>query len=558
MMINFLIFILSFYIFLISTIGYGILFNSFCFEKKQSFENGNSIYLGFYGLFLVTIISLFTSLFYPHDFFHNSLLHGVGILSFIFSNSKNRKEYLKSILIISICVFSALIISKTNDDLSYYHLPFTKYLTENKIIFGMGHLNHGYNLLSSLFFYNSTLYLPIINYFSFHFGILYFLIFFIFFIFKEVTSNKSNDLVRLLYIFAFTFFTLSFNRIAEYGTDKPGQLLIVILILKTLQIVCFDKNNKIKNILYLIPLLAYCITLKTYFIPYVIIGFVIFILNFKVFFILKKIVLSKSFAFFLTAFFLYFLHHFISTGCIISPLPYTCFGNNLSWARQDIDMINLSIWLEQWAKAGAGPNFRVENVSQYIESFNWFKNWLDKYFFNKFLDQLLILFSSYIVIFLIFKKFKFNKDRFRLNKKIFIFYSIIFFIFFIWFYNHPTLRYGGYAIVFLIISLPIAVLFSKFKNQINFEKRKIYLILIVLIIFNFKNLSRIQNEFNKENSNFPFYLIKEKDYVKYEFNDNMTIFSAHHCWLTPTPCGNIDDKIYVEKINGYFFIKKLK
>ena len=82
-MINFLIFILSFYIFLISTIGYGILFNSFCFEKKQSFENGNSIYLGFYGLFLVTIISLFTSLFYPHNFFHNSLLHGVGILSFI-------------------------------------------------------------------------------------------------------------------------------------------------------------------------------------------------------------------------------------------------------------------------------------------------------------------------------------------------------------------------------------------------------------------------------------------------------------------------------------------
>ena len=205
------------------------------------------------------------------------------------------------------------------------------------------------------YFYNSTLYLPIINYFSFHFGILYFLIF-LFFMFKEVTSNKSNDLVRLLYIFAFTFFTLSFNRIAEYGTDKPGQLLIVILILKTLQIVCFDKNNKIKNILYLIPLLAYCITLKTYFIPYVIIGFVIFILNFKVFFILKKIVLSKSFAFFLTAFFLYFLHHFISTGCIISPLPYTCFGNNLSWARQDIDMINLSIWLEQWAKAGAGPN----------------------------------------------------------------------------------------------------------------------------------------------------------------------------------------------------------
>ena len=27
----------------------------------------------------------------------------------------------------------------------------------------------------------------------------------------------------------------------------------------------------------------------------------------------------------------------------------------------------MSIWLEQWAKAGAGPNFRVENVKEYIE-----------------------------------------------------------------------------------------------------------------------------------------------------------------------------------------------
>ena len=32
------------------------------------------------------------------------------------------------------------------------------------------------------------------------------------------------------------------------------------------------------------------------------------------------------------------------------------------------DIINLSIWLEQCAKAGAGPNFRVENVKEYIET----------------------------------------------------------------------------------------------------------------------------------------------------------------------------------------------
>ena len=44
MMINFLIFILYFYIFLISTIGYGILFNSFCFEKKLDQSNALKFY----------------------------------------------------------------------------------------------------------------------------------------------------------------------------------------------------------------------------------------------------------------------------------------------------------------------------------------------------------------------------------------------------------------------------------------------------------------------------------------------------------------------------------
>ncbi len=63
-------------------------------------------------------------------------------------------------------MLSALLISKTHDDFSYYHLPFTKYLTEQKIIFGMGNLGHGYKLISSLFFLNSTFYLPFLEYFS--------------------------------------------------------------------------------------------------------------------------------------------------------------------------------------------------------------------------------------------------------------------------------------------------------------------------------------------------------------------------------------------------------
>ena len=108
----------------------------------------------------------------------------------------------------------------------------------------MGHLNHGYNLLSSLFFLNSTFYLPYIEYYSFHFSLLFFLIFFNYFIYKEVLISKNKNIIKFLYLFAFVFFNLSFNRIAEYGTDKAGQILIVLLIIKLFDHVCFDKRKK--------------------------------------------------------------------------------------------------------------------------------------------------------------------------------------------------------------------------------------------------------------------------------------------------------------------------
>ena len=92
----------------------------------------------------------------PHNFVHNILLHILGVLSFILIGAENKKNYIKMIFFISVVVFSTLLISKTHDDFSYYHFPFTKYLTEQKIIFGMSILGHGYKLLSSLFFLNSS------------------------------------------------------------------------------------------------------------------------------------------------------------------------------------------------------------------------------------------------------------------------------------------------------------------------------------------------------------------------------------------------------------------
>ena len=108
----------------------------------------------------------------------------------------------------------------------------------------------------------------------------------------------------------------------------------------------------------------------------------------------------------------------------------------------------ISLWLEQWAKAGAGPNFRVDDPLEYIQNFNWVSHWIEKYFVGKFLEQLGLLLAVFLIIFLLFKNFKLKNELLILNKKTLCFYLIILSIFFIWFTKHPSLRYGGYSIVF--------------------------------------------------------------------------------------------------------------
>ena len=341
--LNTLVFFSFFYLLLISIIGYGLFFQNIFLKSI----NKNGIHLfeftGFYGLFFITIISLLSSLFLPHNFIHNIILHLIGFLLFFLLNYEKKFLYIKLIVLISFFLISALLISKTHDDFSYYHLPFTKYLTENKVIFGMAYLSHGYKLISSLFFLNSTYYLPFIEYYSFHFTYLFFLIFFNFYLLKEIFFNKNYEIINFLYLLALVFFNLSFNRIAEYGTDKPGQLLIVILIIRYFQLICVERAKYNSNdVLLLIPLIAYCITLKTYFLPYALLGISLLFTTKQLSENLKNIIYSKPFVIFMVTLGVYFIHHFISTGCIISPLSFTCFGDNLSWAFEKAHFERLS------------------------------------------------------------------------------------------------------------------------------------------------------------------------------------------------------------------------
>ena len=124
----------------------------------------------------------------------------------------------------------------------------------------------------------------------------------------------------------------------------------------------------------------------------------------------------------------------------------------------------LNNWYQQWAKGGARPNHRVENPILYIQNFNWVKNWVEVYFFNKVSDYLLGLLFLSLIIFLTF----FSKKEKKLAKPKFIFiYLILILLTCEWFYFHPALRYGGYHLIALLIFIPLSIFLSKYLQNIN-------------------------------------------------------------------------------------------
>ena len=136
-------------------------------------------------------------------------------------------------------------------------------------------------------------------------------------------------------------------------------------------------------------LITFCITIKTYFILYSLLGlFIIYQFGFKKFAVLLK----KNFIFtFITIIFavLFVTLNILTTGCIIFPLVETCFPN-FSWSMPIVEVDEYKRWFEIWSKSLAGPNKLVIDYDLYLKDFSWLNIWLEGYF-PKFIENVLIL-----------------------------------------------------------------------------------------------------------------------------------------------------------------------
>ena len=552
---NLSIYLIFYGIIILSVIGYGLLFQNILSNSIDiEFEYN---LLG--SLFFLISLSYLTHFFFNHGYIHNLIITILGIISFIFYSFKKKlllKEYLRYICFVFGILVVALLAVKTHDDFPYYHFPYTYYLTQENLIIGVGNLVHAFRTPSSIFYLNSLFYLPIIEYFTFSMGAILILGFsnlILIFKLKNDYHNKKYDFVFYLTFLSFLFINIFFYRIAEHGTDRSAQILILILFIEILSLYR-ESTDETKIFSRILILLGLIISLKAFYILYLLVLIPVF-LKFK-----KRnfLDLFRNFYFYIfgsLGFFLVLVNIF-NSGCIIYPVSISCFSN-LEWSL--INEAKLSNdWFEQWAKAGAGPNYRVDNPENYIKGFNWVSNWVDMYFFNKVSDFLFgVLLLLLIVFFTFYSKKRIN---IKIKKQNYIIYFIAIIIFFEWFYNHPSLRYGGYSLIALIIFIPFSIFFSRFVSIKFFKEKIIVLIILSLVIFVGRNVNRIDNEAKKYNYNLfsnPYYRL-DKVHFRVDKLINSLILNYQNCMDKNKINCQSSNGISVNKKNIYYILKKDK
>ena len=307
---------------------------------------------------------------------------------------------------------------------------------------------------------------------------------------------KNYDFIFYLTLLSLLFVNIFFYRISEHGTDRSAQILILILFIEILSLL---RNQFFYEKFFskIFILLALILSLKAFYVLYLLVLIPIF------YYLKINDIKNLIFSFFKNFYFYFFLLlviftlsvNFFNTGCFLYPIQFTCL-DSLSWSLHSEAKL-MNDWYEQWSKAGAGPDFRVENPEIYIQGFNWVGNWIDKYFFNKVSDFLAgIIFLSFVVLMTFYSK---NLKKIYLDKKIYIIFTIIFILLFEWFYNHPSLRYGGYSLIALTLFIPLSIYISRFEINNNFKKKLIVLISLSIIIFIGRNTNRIFIETEKYN-----------------------------------------------------------
>jgi hypothetical protein len=365
---HFLLFAQIFTISLIISVS-GYLLKSFLFNTNDKYDFEEN---GLFGFVFIGFLALIVNFLLPLNILVNDLLL-ISIfllaLKFKFFNQNIAKLFIK-ILIVTFIAYIFLIYSDNNrPDAFLYHLPYSKIINEQKIIFGLSNLHFRFGHISifqyiSSFFVNSIfsikgLVIPISLVPSF---------FFIYCLkkFNNQFENLSTRLNAYIIFLILIISIYSFSRYSGWGNDAQAHIFYFLIIIYFLDF-RLDKDNL--NLFYKISI--FCIF------TFLIKPFYLLALLFPlIFFIYKnnklKVILSKTSFFLVLLFSFWILKNFIITSCFIYPLDITCIKNT-SWYSSNT--INVSNSGEAWAKDWINNEDLSISHDKFNSDFNWVKVW---------------------------------------------------------------------------------------------------------------------------------------------------------------------------------------
>lgn len=478
-------------LYFVSVAGYG-----------KIITNKNSNYFETYidGSILILISSFIIYFTIGTNLIINTIIIFVGLILYFFNNKTFKTIKYKSLFLLFFSLFSILIVSKTHEDFNNYHYFSIYEVFNHNLRIGVFNLN-SYFFHSSLLIHNqAALVLPYFNFKLIHLPtfLIYFstIGYFIVILFEKKT--KSDEVFySILCIF---ILLIKFNRLSEYGYDYVSQFILLIVFHK-IYFLNSDNSEVVKSILYFV-LTVLIKPISLLFLP-----IMFFIIYKKGFLFYRSVSGSKYFLIF-SLLIILFSSSFFKTGCIFYPLNKTCFSaENVSWSEKT-HLISYSKTVSLWAKGyWVQDDSRYEKINDtkiFNQNYNWLKFWIEKHFFYKVFEFLLIICGSIILIYIYSIKEKSRFDNKSEEKLIIFLLSLSSIIF--WLNTVPQFRFGFSSIIIFIY-----LIFSYILNlNIHFNKKKFFHILILgLLVLNIKNINRIQSEFERNDfykfKNFPFY-----------------------------------------------------
>ena len=542
--IYFVFLILSFY----SFIGYGIFYQKIICREKVELNNIFNYF--FFGIILLLPLGFFNYLILGNILWFNLIIILFGLL-FLFRKISKDKSYL--IIILSLVFFSGILISKTHEDFSVYHFQHLKELSDSYLKLGLGNLDERY-VYSSNFSYLQLIFqlpyygLKLINIPSF---LIYLSL--IGYLFEEIRNKQSTK--RFISLFFLILLILKFKRFSEFGYDYIGQFILIYLFV---EYVSNYKNLKLQDYINFILIFFIAVMVKIsnlYFVPLVL--FVIFFNNKN----LKKIIFNRALIFLsLLILFMFTSNSFIKTGCFNYLLKQSCVSqDNYKWVINYEKIDYTKTVVKNWTKGFHLQRTNVLDEVNYNKNYNWVNNWIKIHFLVKIIDYLLVILVIFLISkFLILKK---NKSKNKKNKNVLL-NVCIFLSLLIWFSLFPQFRFGIFAItisVFILLNL----IFNT-NNQID-NKKFMTIFLISIFYFNFTNITRIYNDFNRNDiyqfNNFPWIVFPNLKFKKEKINNLILYRSSNNdnfwrtCWNAPGICANHDRDINIKKNKRLIFIE---